>query len=200
VREACSLVCIAMILNVSLAGQTASAKKKPIVPDKAYTFMGLTPGEAKADAIATVLAMDDANGHFKDSPCSAASASPLVAGLEVCCYLPYTYIEGEAPSFCLDIIDGKVGSFTYYLWHQKYESIVEAMVDKFGAPKTSQRQTVENRMGATFSSRFYLWTNSVSRIEAREYTDTLEKSSIEIEDPQLVGEFNRRLKAGGPKI
>lgn len=168
--------------------------------------MGLTPGHSKAEAITVIDSMNSTNDNlsqFEPPTCTTDASGLSGPGLEVCLFsVKYASLPAYARShsFTILLVDEKVASIDYDFDSNTYEAMVQAIIKKYGAPSSSQKAVVQNRMGASFQGKNYIWTNQTSQIRATEYGATLEKSSIHVEDLKLMKEFEKRARDNGPKI
>jgi hypothetical protein len=161
---------------------------------KAYSFMGLTLGQSKAEATAVIANQFEPN-------CKTDAPGLSGPGLEFCYFHVKDWGELErSPSFKLLLVDDKVAKITYSFDRNTYDAMVQSIVKKYGAPRSSRNVVVQNRMGATFRGKEYLWSNAVSQMEAKEYSTTLDKSVVDVEDLKLMREFEKRALNNGPKI
>ena len=168
--------------------------------------MGLTVGHSKAEAASVIYAMNSTNDElnkFEPATCTTDAAGLSGPGLEICVFsVKYASLPAYASShsFSLLLVDDKVASIDYGFDRNQYDAMVQAIVKKYGAPSSSRNVVVQNQMGASFQGKNYVWSNSISQIRADEYSATLVKSTIHIEDTRLIREFEKRARENGPKI
>jgi len=192
-RRICAFFCLALCICASLAGQKTPAKKKPVAPYGPYSFMGLVPGESKAEAVATLATLP-----YVEPRCNNDDPVTSGKGLEVCIF--YGHLRDD--SFTLALVDGKVALITYAFSRSTFLALVEKIKEKYGRTqlKTGSR-TLQNSFGAKFNSAIYEWSNSLSKITATEYdTSDIHYSTVDIEDTKLIFEMARRTMTNGPKI
>ncbi len=202
----CALLCLSGLLCAAVSADSQEPSKKPLTAQAAYSFMGLTLGQSKAEAAAVIEAMNATNyrlGQFEPPVCKTDAPGLAGSGLEFCYFsVKYSYLPAYARShaFTLLLVDDKVASITYDFDRNKYDAMVQAIVKKYGAPKSSQNVVMQNQMGASFRGKVYVWSNAVSDIRANEYGTTLDRSAIHVEDLKLVREFEKRARDNGPQI
>jgi hypothetical protein len=191
-RRICALFCLALCICSTLAGQQPPSKKKPVVPDTPYSFMGLVPGESKAAAVATLAALP-----YVPARCNNDNPATSGEGLEDCVF----YGNLRDDSFVIAFVDGRVALISYTFNRSTFDSMVESIKEKYGLFKSKSSRTLQNGFGATFHSAVYVWSRPLSKITAEEF-DTADKtkSTVEIEDTKLIFEAARRTLANGPKI
>jgi hypothetical protein len=229
-RTPCGLLCFSLVLCAAVLAQTqkpappvakpsvqsngtggsqektSQSKKPQTTAQEAYSFMGLTLRQAKAEATAVIEAMNVTNDRFdqfEPQSCVTDAAGLSGPGLEFCYFhVKYATLPAysRSHSFSLLLVDDKVAGINYDFDRNGYEAMVQAIVKKYGAPKSSRNVIVQNQMGATFRGKEHVWTNAVSQIRANEYSSTLEKSVIHVEDLKLMREFEKRARDNGPKI
>lgn len=211
-----ALFCLTMCLSATLYGQKAPSEQKPVVSDTPYSFMGLTPGESKAEAIVSVPvtkhARIDKLTAFKDSTtgedfypsCDNATVGQSGVGLEGC------YANNFQPSlsggrtthaFNLRFVDGRLANIFYSLPHDEFAPMLAAITNKYGQPTSTKTLKMENSFGAEFDSVNSTWSNSASEITVKERNpNNLNESSVLVTNTALDTEFWRRAAANGPKI
>jgi hypothetical protein len=183
---------LALCICTSLAGQSILPKKKPVVTDRSYSFMGLVPGESKAEALATLATLP-----YVEPRCNNDHPVTSGEGLEVCIF--YGHLRDD--SFSLLLVDGKVALITYTFDRGTFNSMVESITEKYGSPKSKDSKTLQNGFGATFHCAVYVWSRPLSKITATEFDKAdITKSTVDIEDTKLIFKAARRTLASGPKI
>jgi hypothetical protein len=205
-RTAFVFLCLSgVVLSVTFASGQGVTKKHPTA-QTVYTFMGLTVGHSKSEAVQVIDAMNPTNdslNQFEPPICKTNASGLSGPGLEICIFsVKYAALPAYARShsFALLVIDDKVASIDYDFDQNQYGTMVQAIVKKYGAPNSSRNVVVQNQMGASFQGKSYVWSNSVSQIRADEYSATLVKSTIHVEDSNLMREFEKRARENGPKI
>ena len=98
-RRKFPLVCLALCLSTMLYGQESPSNQKPVTQNTPYSFMGFVPGESKADAVAALTNIWNAeiakvpekvrrqnkNAFALPLHCTAYTVSGLpVSGTELC--------------------------------------------------------------------------------------------------------------------
>ena len=199
-----ALVCLAMCLSASLYGQDAPSQQKPVVSDAPYSFMGLIPGESKAEAVATIAALPVPNNdpviHYHPPYCNNNTAGLSGIGLEVC---NFSAFDGTSMrSFTLRFVDGKVAGIVYRFPRAEFPAMAQAITNKYGQKAASPKvNKLENGFGATFDSVEITWANSLSEITVDERNpDESYQSVVAVTDTALDAEFWKRAAANGPKI
>jgi hypothetical protein len=202
-----ALLCISVLLFAATnAFSQQSQKKPPIAPQGAYSFMGLALGQPKAEAATVIAAMNSTLGELEqfEAPVCKTDAPGLSGpGLKYCHFsVKYAGLPAysRSHSFTLLFVDDKLASITYNFDGNEYDAMVQAVVKKYGTPKTTQTVVMQNQMGASFRGRVYVWHNAVSTIRAKEYGTTLDRSAIDVDDVALMREFEKRARENGPKI
>lgn len=200
------LLCLLALLCAPASVVSQQQSKKELPAPTPYSFMGLILGQSKADAIATIEAMNPKFEHLEqfDPPVCKTDAPGLSGpGLDFCYFaVKYAYLPAYSQSHCftLLLVDDKVASITYEFDQNEYDQMVQAIVKKYGAPKSSQNVVVENQMGATFHGKVYIWLNAVSSIRAKEYGTHLDRSAIQVDDVTLMRDFEQRARNNGPQV
>ncbi len=200
-RAIYGLLCLSVVLCTEAAYNQVS-KKPPATAPTAYTFMGLTLGQSEADATSVIGALNSSNGslpRFERPTCETNAPGLSGPGLKICVFSAQQSVP-LSPSFALLFVDDKLASINYDFDQAQYPAMVQAIVKKYGAPKSSQKVVMENRMGASFQGKVYSWSNPVSEIRANEYATTVDKSTVHVEDLKLVREFVKRAHGSGPEI
>jgi hypothetical protein len=201
-RRICVLFCLALCICSLLAGQKASSKRKLVLPDSPYSFMGLVPGESKEDAVSAIAELTYGTQlgslqHYEAPICRSNYPGLSGPGLEICVF---TGLNSDQ-SYTLDIVDGKVASITYTFSRDAFSAMIESITEKYGSFKSKGSRTLQNAFGATLNCAVYTWSNTLSKMTAKEFnTANMNKSNVLIEDVKLQAEFVHRTLSNGPKI
>lgn len=92
---------------------------------------------------------------------------------------------------------GRLSSFYFGVSHDNYETLRDALKQKFGQPEKTEQKTYQNSYGAAFSGEYLLWSNGVSSITLEEIHGDREHSVLLFTHTDLTSE---QVKAGKPKI
>jgi hypothetical protein len=185
---------IAEKVSASLYGQESPSQQKPVVPDTPYSFMGLVPGESKADAVIVLTNIWNAQenaafgkfvtSHHKDAwppplpfTCTAYTVSGKPVGGTELCHSEITltvrelYYETPNPIqiFYLTFVDGYLEAVEYDFLRTSFVEMVQALGNKYGPAMTVNHVTLQNGFGAQFDRSEYTWDNGISSITARQY-------------------------------
>ena len=80
------------------------------------------------------------------------------------------------------LYDDRLGTVLIGLPSEGYSDVHQAMVAKFGEPKTKE-SAVQNRMGASFAQREHIWLDASSRLVLSKYSSSLDSSSLTFTAP-----------------
>jgi hypothetical protein len=76
------------------------------------------------------------------------------------------------------LLKGKIRRISIELDSKDFEKVLEALLQKYGSPKTKSSETVTNAMGAQFENVLVVWDFGSQRIFARRFTDNIRTSSV----------------------
>jgi len=210
VQRICVQFCLALYLSASLYGQESPSQQKPSVPDTPYSFMGLTPGESKTEADATLKVLpvqtDKPKNRYMKLFCLRSVPGPSSVGLEVCNSggwdEHYIFDGGPTKLFTLLVVDGKVAVISYSFPQTDFAVMLSAMTDKYGPAASTKVKKLVNGFGAMFDSVETTWSNSLSEITLNELNpDNMKRSRVTVEDTALAAEYFKRVAAvTKPKI
>lgn len=116
--------------------------------------------------------------QVKDSPrfeCSSGGA----AGSDATCFSQgeETIAGQKANSVILKYYEHKLGAIYISFPSASFPKIAEALVQKYGSPKT-RHEMLQNRLGATFDNSIHTWVSKDVILEASQYSDSIDKSTL----------------------
>lgn len=96
----------------------------------------------------------------------------------------------------IDSFNGKVSSIRFGSLKQfEFPVVVTGLTEKFGKPNEVLEESVQNRMGAVFVKRKYVWDNGVSRIEASRIDAIGEAGDVSYTHKALIEESRKANKS-----
>jgi hypothetical protein len=91
----------------------------------------------------------------------------------------------------------------YHIWVQfevsGYSTVGDALIEKYGEPKTVEKSALQNRMGATFENVVSTWEFEHDSIVLTKFNGDVETSLLEFRDKARIVEFAERLKESSKK-
>ena len=80
----------------------------------------------------------------------------------------------------------------YEIGRPAYSDTRFALVEKFGDPPEIKKQTVQNRMGATFVGERLRWVSGEMELVLEEYGTEIDKFLVTVEDAKGLAEYSRK--------
>lgn len=147
-------------------------------PPAAVEFKGVPMGATRAELLATIPA-------FK---CTG----------QTCFLMSPTEPFGPAAtkSWLANLREDHVVSIFVSLDQQLFDSVVTALIEKYGKPKSDVRGEVKNRMGAGFEQREVLWILPTGSIQGRRRSNDINTAGVMMMAP---GEEDRQAQERADK-
>jgi hypothetical protein len=196
----------AALLTTPFFAQTPAPNVQPLTTspsEQPYSFVDYVAGENEDQALARARSEGMKSLFYSYSLLGRQAKGkknqpPEVP--ELPCSIPAQGLKDcvgyNGARFCsmtdLQFVDGKLAYMFCQLGHFRYSDIVEAITAKYGKPSVVSSHEVKTRMGATFTSADFAWSNGMSSIKTNEYYDDLDTSMIVLESPRLHKEYQER--------
>ena len=137
----------------------------------------------------------------KDHPdfllnCSSSSLADKECSLVLYAVGTIAGIQVEALSSLF--FDDKLHNISISIKQQFFGDVLSALEAKYGHGEL-QTQDFQNRMGAKFQNRVYVWRRGKSNLTASEYVGTLDKSMIMYYTDHYIKERDNRKATGAGK-
>jgi hypothetical protein len=201
-----------------LYGQESPSNQKPVTQNTPYSFMGFVPGESKADTVAALTNIWNAeiakvpekvrrqnkNAFALQLHCTAYTVSGLpVSGTELCdstINLTVREMYYSTPNpiqiFYLTFVDGYLEAVEYDFLRTSFGEMVQAIENKYGQAMNVNHVMLTNGFGAQFDCAEYTWDNGTSSIMARQYNPLAEVvGNSLLNDESIVKVRNKALYA-----
>lgn len=162
-------------LAVSAAAQT--------VPSQPYEVKGVKLGSALSAWKAGVGAA-----------CMEMTATPHPDQNSFLC--PGATYAGIKSQEVVTFYKSQLSSFYFRTDHDNYETLRDALKQKFGPPTSSEQKTYQNGYGASFTGEYLMWLNSTSSITLEEISGDRDHSVLLFSHTELIKAQN---KAGKPE-
>lgn len=101
-------------------------------------------------------------------------------------------------SYSVSLRDGAVDSVMIVFSHRDFARIADGLIEKYGKPTSDETEALQNRMGATFSSRTLQWHRPDGAIMAMERASTVDKSIVSMKTAAALAS-ERAGQANQPK-
>jgi hypothetical protein len=88
-----------------------------------------------------------------------------------------------------------VGSILFGFDADKFDTVSRAFTDKYGPATKSATQTLQNRIGATFTDTKLTWEVEGGTIVLRRYSGSFDRSMLVISDNEFDAAHSRAIKA-----
>lgn len=89
------------------------------------------------------------------------------------------YAGASTESASFTFIDDKLVHIWFKIDSHLYDSVIPALMEKYGKPKIEKEIRLTNRFGAIYTGTYYEWKKGGSTIRAQKYMDDLRKSLFE---------------------
>ena len=152
-----ALVCLCVLLLAALAAFAQNSPKTSVpavaaVAQTPYSFMGLSPGQSQEESAAIIEAMKDERHELEFRPPFIHCQSG--PGFTLC---NFAHVHFPMVNFILNFVDDKSASITYTFHHRNYESMVQAIVKKYGPATSDTVEFVSWRSFCTTPSVPEIW-------------------------------------------
>jgi hypothetical protein len=168
-NKAPSVLCFALILCSTLAGQTLDTNKdeqRKAWPQEPEDFKGLKFGMS-VDEVRKIMPF----GQY------ACSSLPTV----YLCRFPV-----DPFVFWLSFENGKLANIAGDFDPNEFDSLEEVFVSKYGKPRSAENSSIQNRMGALFQQRELTWSGDVFTIFLGRYGAKLTEGILSVQSTPAI--------------
>jgi hypothetical protein len=95
------------------------------------------------------------------------------------CVSPFQ-LNGHEITPVFMFLNGKLGGVSGRFKVEAYPDLRTAFVDKYGAPSSTERSTVQNKMGASFEQESLVWDGPTIYIHLTRLSDTVTNGSFSV--------------------
>lgn len=161
------------------------------VAQEPLTFKGLELGADKAQVLA-VLPNSDCRGdscYWRAQNCKGDTDARIE------CAKGMSY-GGVFPLWTAATFrDGKLATVMVMIKSEAFESLAEAMTQRFGKPDFDQSEIVQNRMGASFDQRGVSWMRGDVSLRLKKRSNKIDEGSVFFVSRQYIEESAAERKA-----
>ena len=98
-------------------------------------------------------------------------------------------------------LDDRLAYLYWSFQSDDYQSIIEGLRNKYGAPALVTRQHLQNRMGAKFVGTDCMWTDALGiTLLTHQYTQSLDQSSVSLANSTMLARFKKLRPKPTPDI
>lgn len=105
----------------------------------------------------------------------------------------------SADSWMFEFMNDRLEAIRVYFDHSNFEAVVAALIAKSGKPAHASQEILQNRMGARFRSRTYVWRSKDAAFIAQERGIELDTSYIVLEAKTYQADERRRARDSARK-
>ncbi len=179
-----------IILGMACSRPAADRVAQATTPAPRIVQVVLTPTPAPPDYRATVLAAVTPDpwplepSGFRNVPWGASvdEAKKVVdftictepKGRESSCYINLDIGDLGIPN-AFQFLDGKLDMVVLTYDPSSYETVRQALIDRYGPPLTATHETLRNAMNATFENETVYWKGSRILLSASRYMGKIDK-------------------------
>ena len=114
---------------------------------------------------------------------------------EYVCLVPNATYAGLSVSEMAMFYKDRLASIYFKFGQDKFETLKDALQQKFGKPASTEVKTYQNAYGAKFTGEYIVWSNGVSTITLEEMGGSRDQSVLLFSHTEIAGEQLKAKKA-----
>lgn len=171
------------LLSISAAAAIVLFAKS-VVAAPPLEIKGVPLGASEADAVRTIPALNcqDFRG---DRMCTIGQTAAAA----------FPYGSARPKNYIFSFRGDRLGIAMVVLATADVDGVIAALMEKYGPPKSDDRGTIQNRMGATFDQRTATWVTPEGRIVATQRASKIDEGQITFTANWFLDEFAKAAPA-----